>query len=316
VIHERLLETEFVQNYRALALCGARWLPDAIAERLVEFVRDGGLIICDNIPILNERGIQSDLLKPLIMPGEETQVVDDLAFALGSLGAGRVARFNQDLNEFYSSTVDRTDLEARRRIKATVAQLLRDRGLTPLATTSDPEVEIGVRLGRDYALAIAVNHTEQNRAVLAVLPSLPFRPGWAVDALRSNPLPILNPDGVPTLELEVPAMDGRMVALYPEEPTGLDVAITPGVRRDSDINYQVQVLTDSGRPARGRHVVHATVWDAKGRVRIRYGGERATLDGVLARSVPMAINEIPGQWTLEARDPLGRRVARRTFRVR
>jgi len=315
VLHEKLLETDFLDGYGAVALNGAKWLRKAAAHALVEFVRAGGLLICDILPTHDEHGERLRELNFLPSEGEETWIIDDLNCTLGRFGAGTVLRFNQNLNEAYSAAVERGDREARRRIETVIQDALSRHDLRPLATSSDPEVESAVRIGEDFALAFAVNHAADDRRITLALPSLAFRPGWAVDALTSEAIPLSLPDDIPTLDLDVPAIDGRIITLYPNPIAGLDCRVAPGARPGGQLAYTLRVLGPDGQPARGRQVLHITVTDPRGRSRPRYGGDRATQGGVYQGRFPVAINELPGAWNLEACDPLGRRMIRQAFTV-
>ena len=86
-------------------------------------------------------------------------------------------------------------------------------------------------------------------------------------------------------------------------------------RRGGTLAYEVEVLNQAGRKAKGCHPIAIAVRDAAGRERARYGGQRATSGGRYQRTVALALNELPGDWEIEVRDPLTRTVSRERFVV-
>ena len=56
VIHEEVARREDGFGCKALALLQTDTVPDDVAKLIVRFVEDGGLLLCDRIPTLNENG--------------------------------------------------------------------------------------------------------------------------------------------------------------------------------------------------------------------------------------------------------------------
>jgi hypothetical protein len=111
----------------------------------------------------------------------------------------------------------------------------------------------------------------------------------------------LNPSPEGALSLTVPAAGGAMVAAYAAPVGSLRVEAHAAVTAGQDAAISVTVLTEAGEASKGTHLVEVTVTHPRGRSdeysqRVVVPGGRYTL------SIPVALNDPPGKWTVAVRE--------------
>ncbi|MBM4046728.1 MAG: hypothetical protein FJ279_16595 [Planctomycetes bacterium] len=131
IAHEQVvLERGNFGAVKALAVVETDSLPEAAATKLVAFVRDGGLLLCDDTAKL---------------PAELQ-------------GHARVVKFDGSLEQRFRDAVETPSPSARTELLNGVRQTLAKAGLTPHARAAHEDVETNVFAGDGIELLVAVNH--------------------------------------------------------------------------------------------------------------------------------------------------------------
>ncbi|MHB0937130.1 MAG: DUF7408 domain-containing protein [Armatimonadota bacterium] len=295
-------------NHRALALWHAKFLSKAAAEALKAFVHEGGLLICDGIPELDERGKPLEGLAELF--GANFQpLCDELSAARKRVGKGETLLFNLDVNRTYSDAAVAGDRRMMQAMEGTIRDFLTDHEILPHARPTNTEFEVDVLAGQDCFFLVAVNHNEVDDETVVELLDLPSPVGYAVDLNTGLDVPVESGQ----IRLPLGERKGTIIGCYPERPVKNAVRIVE--QQGRLLTYEVSVLNAAGTPAAGHHPVEIIVRDPSGSLRTRYGGRRATTGGVYCRTVTLATNELPGEWQLEVRDPITRTISSQRFTV-
>jgi hypothetical protein len=315
VLHEKLIEAGELSKYRALVLPRIRYLPDSVAEAILRFVSDGGILIFDAVPPFNERGEEKAVLATLV--GDKViELKEGLEARRGAYGKGRTLFLDFDLDEVYSSAVERGDEKLMGYLEKMIRDFLFEEGLKPHVYSTNPEIEAGLWEGRNTILLVLINHSNQREGTSLTIYKPPFLPSYAYDVPNLEEIPFKVEEGDVKLEVRLEEREGRIIAFYPERIFGSRVEVERmQVRRGEDLCYRVIVENQSGRPARGHHVIEVTVADPEGRTVARYGGRHSTTDGVYMKRVPLAENELEGIWTITSYERYTRRRHRVQFRV-
>jgi hypothetical protein len=300
---------EQLAHHRAVAVWGAKFLSRACAEALAAFARAGGLLLCDGIPELDERGQPLEGFAELF--GKEFQpLCDELAVARKVVGKGETLLFNREVNRAYSDAVVAGDTRLRRALEGAVRGFLTDRAVLPRACPTNPEFEVDVLAGEDCFFIVAVNHNAVDDETIVELPDPPSPVGFAID-LNTG----LKVDVEPgrQFRLSLGERRGAIIGCYPERPVWNAVSIISQEGRT--ITCEVTMLNDEDMPAAGHHPIELIVRDPSGAARSRYGGRRATTGGIYRKTFTLATNEMPGQWEIEVRDPITRTISRAGWEV-
>lgn len=300
---------EQLGKHRAVALWHTKFLSKAAAETLAAFVREGGLLLCDGIPQQDERG------KPLegfadLFGADFQPLCDELAAARKIAGKGETLLFNRDVNRAYSDAAVAGDLRMKQALEGMIRRFLADHGVLPHARPTNTEFEVDVLAGEDCFFIVAVNHNEVDDETIVELTDPPSPVGYAIDLNSGLDVSI----AAGQFRLALGERRGTIIGCYPERPVKNAVRIVS--QQDRAITYEAAVLNAAGKPAAGHHPVEIIVRDPSGSIRARYGGRRATTGGLYRRTISLAINELPGEWQLEVRDPITRTISTERFVVR
>ncbi|MFA6110956.1 MAG: glutamine amidotransferase [Candidatus Latescibacterota bacterium] len=315
LIPEPMVVAGGLQHHRALALWGTRYLGRQAAQAIVRFVHDGGLLLGDGIADRDERGQPLDEMADLFGTRFEP-LCDDLAATTAQVGRGATLLFNAEVNAAYTGAVLAHDDRLRQALEGAIWDFLAQHGVVSHARPANPEFEVDLLEGEGCFLLVVVNHNDRDDETRVELLDPPSSVGFVVDMASGEPVAVEARDGHRWLHLRLGERRGIILGVYPRQPVGHALTLAaPSCRRGEPLCYQVQVLDQAGQPAPGSHPVEITVRDAAGQVRTRYGGSRATRAGRYARQTPLALNEVPGTWEIEVRDPLTRTVSRGRFRV-
>ena len=65
ILHEEQITDDTLNGYQALVLCDVTLLPEKVAERIARFVENGGTVIADCVPQMNEHKKASDTMNRL-----------------------------------------------------------------------------------------------------------------------------------------------------------------------------------------------------------------------------------------------------------
>ncbi len=308
----RLASAEALARHRAIAIMGVARLPRPLADAIVGFVEQGGLLLCDNVGLLDETGA------PLEWPAgffgtAETAVIEDVSVRRRRFGLGRTIVFSPNLLEAFERAAARGDQRLVGELVRAAGKALREHGSEPPASADAPGVEVGLRQMANSCLVLAVNHSDERAAGRVGVGLGGFRPRFAVDLLRGSVLEV--EDG--GFAVSVAPRDGGAWVLYESRPFGLRVEVAgdeacPG----EELAYRLVVTDEAGRPASGQHLVSVEVTDPGGRLRPGLCEEFLTTDGLAERTLGLATNEAPGRWEMKVRELATRRAVKQTFELK
>ncbi|MDD2707275.1 MAG: beta-galactosidase [Verrucomicrobiae bacterium] len=92
------------------------------------------------------------------------------------------------------------------------------------------------------------------------------------------------------------AGEAGLWALLPEEARGLELETVAEAKAGGEVSYKVALA------ARGRHVARVEVMGPDGAPRPHYGANLTLKQGKAEGTIPLAINDSPGKWTIQVRD--------------
>jgi len=315
LLPEQMAARGELKRHRALAIWRARYLRRDVARKVIRFVKDGGVLLCDGIPDKDERGKQlggfADLFGTEFRP-----ICDDVAVANKEVGDGATLLFNTDVNTAYTDAVLSGDGRLRRALKGAIRDFLHSRGVAPHARPTNTEFEVDVLAGQDCFLLVVVNHNERDDETLVEVLDPPSGADFVADLTGGTDFTAELSGDFPKVRIALGERRGAILAIYPERPAHNAIGLAAeSFVRGKVLSYEAAVINEAGRPAKGRHPVEIIVRDPAGTVRNRYGGRRATTAGVYRREVLLAANELPGRWEIELRDPITRTISRQIFAV-
>lgn len=88
---------------------------------MLAYVEEGVALVCDHIPSHNLDGKPLNLLDPFFR-GDLQHFFKEVTLVRSNFGTGRTLLFSTDLNELYTSSVERDDLALRYALKNLIRQ--------------------------------------------------------------------------------------------------------------------------------------------------------------------------------------------------
>ncbi len=314
VAHEAAALRKGFAGRKALVLCDTRVLPDAAAARINEFVRAGGLLICDRIPRHNDRGEPCQIDPKLFQAGAVSRLGALATVRSVAYGRGRCLLLDRSLDKLYYDAVETPRPADEKLLREWVWRTLRGAGLKPHARPAAPDFETGLRLGDDTALLVVVSLSPKRLTRRVEINGLPFKPRYVVELPSYKPVEFRGG----ALDATLAPRHGKMIAFYPAKPAKLRLH-AQDAPRGGRFSCSVELFDAAGAPCRGARLVELVVRDPQGVVRRRFGGRWTTTNGRLTRAVAMPVNAPLGRWTVECRalgTPLSARAAFRTAAAR
>jgi hypothetical protein len=202
---------------RVLVMLGCDILHADTARRLVEWVRGGGLLVLDRVPARDHRGQELSLPFSSDGPGDGPAALQP--YYVCEVGKGKVVRLSYDFESVYKDAIESDRQAEAAGLRAQLAELLGLTGAKPSAVVADKhaQMEVGVRQGRNEALVVVANHHAARNEGTVTL-RLPFKPGYAVDAVTKKPVAVQATADAYTFRVSLPEREARMVYLSRTRP--------------------------------------------------------------------------------------------------
>ena len=105
-----------------------------------------------------------------------------------------------------------------------------------------------------------------------------------------------------TVETTVAPGDTALYACLPYQVKELVVSVPAQVKPGDALSLQAEVHADGGQP--GDHVFHVEMVSPQGQPAWHYIHNALAPAGRLSLTIPLALNEEPGQWSVRVRDVL------------
>lgn len=266
VAEEELLAGE-PKDLRAIVVPNVKYLRQGVIARLAEFARRGGRVL----------------------------TVKDMAIDIP--GAERFARA--------------TDLCAAAR---KIAEPL------PVDPRS-PYVTVRHLAGPGVNLHVLVNQNtgreDREEQPLGFLRRLRYRYGEAVpvpvdavvadanaayyDLVAGRRIPVRKGESLATLGITVPAAGGCMLVSYPQQVGSVRLAAPKTAALGATATISIEVLSESGAISQGAHLLEVTVITPNGRSE-EYSQLAVAQGGKLSLSLALAVNDLPGDWQVTAKE--------------
>ncbi len=288
LVHEEIAQDQGFGDINALILSDVKVLPIDIEERIIEFVREGGILIIDRIPAVSPEGKRLTRLKDMLEPLNNRDWV-----AKGfPYGDGFIFRPPTDnLDGTYRNAVENDDIELRDKIELWALEILESRSIYPTIKSDDLDVEANLKDGDGVSLLVLVNHNPETKNVKIELDDLKFQPLYAANAVTGEEIPF-EKDG--TLLAKVNGRWGELIALFPHKPQ------EPSV--DAKFSDGYLVIEIHGDPDVALPII-LDVIDPSGKRNIRYSRELILKGNEIIRT-KLPINEREGTWRIQARSPV------------
>jgi hypothetical protein len=311
LLDEEVRDGTLAAHHKAIILTSLDYLDAEVIAALEQFARQGGLVL-----LTADSTVQvSGALK--------------LEAAPGWPDAARIAELNksgqaQAANKLMQM---RQALAAARQLADAIGPLLEKAGIHPPLTSTEPGIVVTRQAAGDVEYLFAVNaaHDPQGdpmlgmKAVRATL-TLPNDGRPVYGAVGGCPADGFHQQGA-RLSAELPFGPGQMRVFARTTRPIASVAVgSPTLRRDytlaeSPLRFDLgaAVLDDTGALLSGSIPLQIVITDPLGAT--RYDLYRATEGGLLRLTLPLGVNDPPGDWKITVTELLNNRAGAAAFKL-
>lgn len=289
IVYEETILKSGLDAYRVLVLADCDVLPQSIVDRIHVFKQNGGIVVGD------ERlcpAVQPDILLPVY---ERTKSADKDRESL----LARARSLREQLDTRYSRYADSTSED--------VLPYRRRYGTSDYVFTINDRREFGDYVGQ-HGLVM------ENGLPASAQIALKRAAGHVYDLVEHRHVPAQTEGDTLRIPAELDPGGGRLW-LVTERPIEQVLIQAPEeAHRGDTFAIEVLVTENTGAPIDAVVPVKLTIRDPDGRL-AEFSGYYGARDAKLAIGLAVAANDVPGMWTIEARELASDIVARRYFRL-
>lgn len=342
-LHEDQLAEGKLREYPVLVLFDVHLMKRASAETIRAWCQEGGILVADEVPSLDERKQPLGVFEALFgvtgtaeprpgpfavadtphqlwgVRGYQASGATPLPTTAGGVavafqhrvGRGSARLLNLPLKDCYLDALVRKNEHGD---ADWLLGLLREAlagAPAPNVSSSNPEIEAAVRRTTDGTLLLLViNHESRNPRTRVTVSCAPAG-AIARDLISGKRLSL---GAGRTLDLNCPWGKTRLIGLYPANPRGLSLTGLPNSAKAGDtVKYTLKL---GGRAIRGNYRVEVTVTGPDGKRREAFSGRTSTRHAECTRTVRLPINAPKGTWRVQARSLWDGARAEGRFQVR
>jgi len=308
VLFDESVEDAGLDSYDLLVLPNCDTLPQRVYDRIIEFVRRGGLVVADQYLRAEIPGVirfdfdftyRNRVNANAITRGSDFAVKDDTAFhhnGIETRSEGITAEQDQQIMERYAAALRRVlDANVKREVDCTSPRLLLNlreaNGVKYLLAVNDHRT-YGERVGK-YRSVLEKGLPEQAEIILR-------DPGFVpviYDLTRHRHISCRrDDDGNYRFELQVPAAWGAILSIAPTAPAEWSFTVPEEITRGTALDFHAEsAMVDGVWP------LQFTLTDAVGN-RHDSSGYYPAANGRFDLSITPAANDLPGNWRWELHD--------------
>ena len=266
VIHEEVALRSGFDPYEAIILLGTDIIPQEIEEKLLQFVRAGGILILDHSPSQSPEGRPLGRLKDLV-------------------------NAPANLDVLYRTAVEENDHETIRSLESWAREILVSRGIKPAVHCSDDEFEASLLKTEGASVLVVVNHRDETAKCDVEVFTRDV--GYVCDLATGKAFDFRRTEDSAVIQLELSSRQGIILGLYPEKPND---PVTQVKVEAGDIVVSLSEATGSPLP------VFVDVFEPGGRKSIRHS-RQILLRGKSETRSRLAVNEVCGDWRVRITVP-------------
>lgn len=296
IIEERLLAEEGMKEYKILALLDTQYIHQDAAEKIEEFVKDGGILLMDKLPTHNQNGERIEFLTDLSFSSSEP-LFDGIEIKTAHYGKGKVYFLTSSLDETYTEILVSEDKRKENILKKKFQEIFFDiEKIFPKVLSCNVMVEASF-LNNDHFMCITViNHSQEREKTTIKVFNPDYEVNFAVDLITYEKFLLRKTDFGIEIDCQLEDLSGRFIGLYQNFPDSIEIVGKTSYQKGEYLH--LKLMPTAGRyVANGEFLCRMVCKNPEGEVECDKIISIDSSGYVLGRPVPE--NEITGIWTLE-----------------
>jgi hypothetical protein len=312
VLLDEQVEAGALKNYAVLAMPRCEVITESMFQEIRAFQQRGGTILSDqhlgpelpnvirfDFDFSYRLKVNADAIKSGVMFADWNDQLNPKTAQLAK-ATGVTAEEDQRIMESYARQLQvklagQVEPEVAIDSPKALVNVLEKDGIQYLVLVNDNRT-YGDRVGKYRAI-------QEKLLPLDVTVTLPDWDGplYAYDMLQRSLLATTVDHGARSFPVELTALGGTIIALYPTQPAKLGISMPKSIRRGDETTITVTMSDVEGKLLRGLQPFHIVITDPNGTVS-SYTGHYCAERGKLELPLLPALNDATGSWKVSALD--------------
>ncbi|MCX7705495.1 MAG: glutamine amidotransferase [bacterium] len=296
VIEERLVAKDGIKDYKLLALFDTQYIHQLAAERIEEFVKNGGILIIDKIPSYNHNGERIEFLPDLNFTSSEP-LFEGIEIKTANYGNGKVYFLTANLDEIYTDILVSGDIRKENIIKEKFQEIFFEREkIFPKVLSSNVMVEASFMNNDEFMCITVINHSQKHEKTTVRVFKPDYEINFAVDLITFEEFPLRKTDHGIEIDCEIEDLSGRFIGLYQLFPDSIEIEGKISYQRGEYLYLKLLPILNKN-VVKGEFLCRLICRNPEGRVECDKIISVNSSGYVMGKAV--AENEITGVWTLD-----------------
>ncbi|MCM8815281.1 MAG: glutamine amidotransferase [Candidatus Omnitrophica bacterium] len=296
VIEERLVARGHFNGYKMIALLATDFIHQQAAEKIEEFVKNGGILLVDRLPSFNQNGERISFMNNLEYFSSEP-LFDGIEIKKAIYGSGKVYFLTADLDQIYTDILVSDDTRKDNLLKEKFQQIVFDReGIFPHCLSTNTLVEASLLNNNEFICITVVNHSHKTEKTTVKIFYPDYEVNFAFDLITFEKIPLRKTENGIEIDCELEDLSGRFVGLYHRLAENVEIEGKVSYRR-GDYLYLKLLPISNNKVVNGEFLCRVKCVNPEGNVDCDKIISINSNGYILGKAI--AENEITGIWSLE-----------------
>jgi len=295
VVEERLVAKGIMENYRAIFVLGTEYIHQQAAERIENYVKNGGILFMDKIPSFNHNGERIDFFNNLVFSSEP--VFDGIEIKVADYGNGKVYLLTEELDQLYTDILVSEDKRRENLLKQKFQDIFFNREkIFPNCLSTNHMVEASLLKNDQFMCITVVNHSQKSEKTTVKIFSPDYKVNYAIDLITFEKLSLNSTHFGIEFDCDIEELSGRFIGLYEKFPDSIEIEGKSFYRRNEYLNLKILPVFEN-IPLKGEFLARLICRNPEGNIECDKIISINNSGYIIGKPIPE--NEITGVWELD-----------------
>ncbi|MCM8788263.1 MAG: hypothetical protein NC907_00560, partial [Candidatus Omnitrophica bacterium] len=296
VVEERLIARGHFNGYRMIALLATDFIHQQAAEKIEEFVKNGGILLMDKIPSFNQNGERISFMNNLEFSYFEP-LFDGIEIKSAMFGKGKVYLLTDDLDQIYTDILVSDDTRKDILLKEKFQQIVFDRErILPHCLSTNTLVEASFLSNNEFICITVVNHSQKSEETTVKIFQPDYEVNFALDLITFEKISLRKTENGIEIDCELEDLSGRFIGLYNELPDTIEIEGKASYKKGDYLYFKILPVSKN-KVVNGEFLCRVTCVTPEGIIDCDKIISVNSSGYILGKAI--AENEITGIWSLE-----------------
>lgn len=296
VVEERLIAKDGVTDYKLLALLDTHYIHQDAAEKIEDFVRNGGMVLLDRIPSFNQNGEKINFLKGLDFSISEP-LFDGIEIMSAKYGEGKVFFITSDLDQIYTDILVSDDTRRENILREKFQQIFFEKEkIFPHCLSTNVMVEASFLSNEEFMCITIINHSQKCEKTTVRIFHPDYEVNFAFDLITFEKFPLRKTEKGIEIDCNIEDLSGRFVGLYKQMPDSIEIHGKDSYKKGEHLYLKI-LPSLAGSVISGEFLCRLICRNPEGKVECDKIISINSSGYILGK--PISENEVTGKWSLD-----------------